>query len=182
MIRVDPVTGAAARAGSLGEPLSDLGAAILGDKTYLVGGYTGSRFATAVLRFRPGRSPRVVARLPQGLRYAGVGALDGRIYVAGGLTTSGASRAVLAVDPVAGTVTQVATLPTPVAHVALARAGSRLLLVGGGSRRVLEIDPQAGTVSVATRLPKPLSDPAAVNQNGRVLVLGGGTDAVYALG
>ena len=182
VIRVDPVTGAATRAGSLGEPLSDLGAASLGDKTYLVGGYTGSRFATAVLRFRPGRSPRVVARLPQGLRYAGVGALDGRIYVAGGLTTSGASRAVLAVDPVAGTVTQVATLPTPVAHVALARAGSRLLLVGGGSRRVLEIDPQAGTVSAAARLPKPLSDPAAVNQNGRVLVLGGGTNAVYALG
>ncbi|HEX3267385.1 MAG TPA: hypothetical protein VHQ98_05315 [Gaiellaceae bacterium] len=182
VIRVDPATGGAVRAGSLGEPLSDLGAASIGGKTYLVGGYTGSRFATAVLRFRPGRSPRVVARLPRGLRYAGVAALGGRIYVAGGLTTSGASQAVLAVDPVGGAVRQVATLPSPAAHVALARFGSRLLLVGGGSRQVLELDPQAGTFSVAATLPKPLSDPAAVTQDGRVLVLGGGTNAVYALG
>ena len=182
VIRVNPTTGAAVRAGSLGEPLSDLGAATIRGKTYLVGGYTGSRFATAVLRFLPNHSPRVVARLPQGLRYAGVAALDGRIYVAGGLTTSGVSRRVLAVDPLAGTVTQVATLPRPLAHVALARAGSQLLLVGGGSRHVLDIDPRAGTVSVAANLPEPLTDPAAVSRNGRVLILGGGSSAVYALG
>ena len=181
VIRVDPATGAAARAGSLGEPLSDLGAATAGGKTYLVGGYTGTRYASAVLRFRPGRSPQLVVRLPAGLRYAGVAALGGRIYVAGGLTVSGPSRAVLAVDPVARTVTRVATLPSPMDHVALATLGSRLLLVGGGSRRVLEIDPRSGSVARVARLPQPLADPAAVAQPGRVLVLGGGTNAVYAL-
>jgi outer membrane protein assembly factor BamB len=181
VVRIEPSRGAASRAGNLGEPLSDLGAATIGDRTYIVGGYTGTRFATAVLRFRPGRSPTVVARLPTGLRYAGVAALGGKIYVAGGLAVAGVSQAVLAVDPSAGTVTRVATLPTPLAHVALAPLGRRLLLVGGGSARVLAIDPRTGTVVTVARLPQPLADPAAVAQAGQVIVLGGGTNAVYEL-
>jgi hypothetical protein len=182
IVRVTPSTGAASPAGSLGEPLSDLGAATVGGKTYLVGGYTGTRFATAVLRFRPGRAPTLVTRLPAGLRYAGVAALGRKIYVAGGLTTAGETRQVLAVDPARGTVTRVVTLPAPLAHVALAALGSRLLLVGGGSARILSIDPQAGTVTTAGRLPAVLADPAAVALNGHVFVLGGGTNAVYELG
>ncbi len=182
VVRVDPATGTASPAGSLGEPLSDLGAADLAGRTYLVGGYTGSRFATAVLRFRPGRPPALVTRLPSGLRYAGVAALGGKIYVAGGLTTAGETTAVLAVDPARRTVTRIATLPRPLAHVALAPLGSRLLLVGGDSSRILAIDPSAGTVTTAGRLPATLADPAAVALNGHVYVLGGGTNAVYRLG
>ena len=181
VVRVNPRTGAARAAGSLGEPLSDLGAATVNGTAYIVGGYTGSRFATAVLRFSPGRSPEVVTRLPAGLRYAGVAALRGKIYVAGGLTTSGNSRAVLAVDPRRRTVTRVATLPAPLAHVALAALGSRLLLVGGGSSRILAIDPRSGKVTVGGRLPQALADPAAVALDGRVYVLGGGSNAVYEL-
>ena len=101
--------------------------------------------------------------------------------MAGGVTTAGLSRAVLAVDPARRTVVRVGTLPTPVAHVALAPLGSRLLLVGGGSARVLAIDPASGSVTAAGRLPTALADPAAVAQDGRVVVLGGGTDAVYEL-
>jgi hypothetical protein len=181
VVRVDASTGAARAAGGLGEPLSDLGAASVGGTAYLVGGYTGSRYATAVLRFRPGRSPALVTRLPAGLRYAGVAALRGRIYVAGGLTTAGPSRAVYAVDPAAGTVNRVATLPEPLDHVALAPLGSRLLLAGGGLRNVLAIDPAAGTVHVAARLAQALTDPAAVALNGAVYLLGGGTAEVLRL-
>jgi outer membrane protein assembly factor BamB len=182
VVRVDPYRRTAVPAGTLGEPLSDLGAATVGDTTYLVGGYTGSRYATAVLRFRPGLQPTVAARLPTGLRYAGVAALGSKLYVAGGLTVAGASRAVYAVNPKTGSVTKVAALPRPLDHVALAPLGSRLLLVGGGSRQVLAIDPRAGRVTPVAHLPQPLSDPAAVADKGRVLVLGGGTNAVYSLG
>jgi N-acetylneuraminic acid mutarotase len=119
--------------------------------------------------------------LPAGLRYAGVAALGGKIYVAGGVTTGGTSRAVFAIDPAAGTVTRIGTLPTGVAHVAMARLGSKLLLVGGGSARILAIDPSGG-VTTAGRLPAALADPAAVAENGKVYVLGGGTNAVYQLG
>jgi hypothetical protein len=181
VVRFDPVSHVVSRAGSLGEPLSDLGAASVGGKTYLVGGYTGSRYATAVLRFRPGAQPTLVTRLPAGLRYAGVASLGSKIYVAGGLTTAGASRAVYAVDPAAGTVARIATLPRPIDHAALAALGSRLLLAGGGSRQVLAIDPGARTVKAVATLPQPLTDPAAVSEPGRVFVVGGGTNAVYAL-
>jgi hypothetical protein len=182
IVRVDPASGSARQAGTIGEPLSDLGAVSVGGTAYLVGGYTGSRYATAVLRFRPGRPPAVVTRLPAGLRYAGVAALGNTIYVAGGLTTAGLSRAVYAVDLTRRAVTRIGTLPTPLAHVAFAALGSRLVLVGGGSARILEIDPKSGGVTTAGRLPTPLADPAAVALNGRVYVLGGGTNAVYELG
>jgi outer membrane protein assembly factor BamB len=181
VVRVNPRTGVAHAAGSLGEPLSDLGATTVNGRAYVVGGYTGTRFATAVLRFSPGGSPQVVTRLPAGLRYAGVASLGGKIYVAGGLTASGNSRAVFAVDPSRRTVTRVSTLPAPLAHVALAALGSRLLLVGGGSSRILAIDPRSGKVTVCGRLPLALADPAAVALDGRVYVLGGGSNAVYEL-
>jgi hypothetical protein len=177
VVRIDPGTGSATRAGTLGEPLSDLGAVTLGGRTYLVGGYTGSKFATAVLRFRPGRPPAVVARLPAGLRYAGVAALDGRIYVAGGVTTSGPTAAVLAVDPLRHTVDAAAHLPEPVAHAPLAALGGSLYLVGGANSAgrplatILRIHHWA--VTVAGTLPRPLADAAAVTVGGRIVVIGG---------
>src|SRR5204863_10060098 len=53
VVRVDPRSGAAAEAPALGEPLSDLGAVAIDGRAYLVGGYTGTQFASAILRYRP---------------------------------------------------------------------------------------------------------------------------------
>jgi N-acetylneuraminic acid mutarotase len=188
VVRIDPSTGAARRAGSLGEPLSDLGAAVVNRHAFIVGGYTGARYATAVLRFRPGRAPVVVTRLPVGLRYAGVASDGGKIYVAGGLSTAGETRAVFAVDPSAHSVRRVATLPFAVAHAALASLGRSLYLVGGRSAAgtalatVLRIDPGTGAVAHAGRLPRPLEDPAAVTLGDQIVVLGGsGSNAVLSI-
>jgi len=73
--RIDSSSWRSTSAGSIGEPLSDLGAAVVGGRAYLVGGYTGSQYASAILRFRPGRGAHLAARLPTGTRYAGVAAL-----------------------------------------------------------------------------------------------------------
>jgi Kelch motif protein len=177
VIRIDPQARTARRAGTIGEPLSDLGAATIGTHVYLVGGYTGSRFATAVLRYRPGRPPVVVARLPAGLRYAGVAALGGRIYVAGGVTPSGESATVLAVDPLRHTVRTVVHLPSPVAHAPLATLHGALYLVGGtdtsGTPRRTILRIHRGSVAVAGYLPTPLADAAAVSVGGRIVILGG---------
>jgi hypothetical protein len=185
--RVDPRTGSARVAGHLDEPLSDLGAVRLAGATYLVGGYTGSRFATAVLRVGPGMSTTTVARLPVGLRYAGVAALNGKIYVAGGLAPAGERASVYVVDPVHGTVREVGRLPEPVAHAPLVPIGDSLYLVGGvgrsgaASRRVVRIDPQSGTAVVAGRLPVALRDAAAVPSARGALIIGGGTSAIFEL-
>jgi N-acetylneuraminic acid mutarotase len=172
VVRVDPRTGASSEATALGEPLSDLGAVAIGGKAYLVGGYTGTQFATAILRYRG----QTVARLPTGTRYAGVAAVGRTIYVAGGLTTAGATRAVYAVS-LAGHVRRIATLPAPEDHAALAALGGRLYLFGG--RRVLAIDPGSHKVSVAARLPASLSDPTATTVGNRIVVTGGGTSDVW---
>jgi hypothetical protein len=179
VVGVDPASAAAVTVAHLDEPLSDLGAVTVRGKAYLVGGYTGAKFASAVLRYDGGGKTTTVARLPAGTRYAGVAVLGHTIFVAGGLTPSGPSATVFAVDPAAGRVRQIATLPSPEDHAALAALGGRLYLVGG--RKVLRIDPASGRVSVVARLPVALTDPSALAVGGRLVILGGGTSAVYAL-
>jgi len=170
------LAGAARSAGHLEEPLSDLGAAVVGGRAYLVGGYTGTLFATAVLRYDGGGRTTTIARLPAGTRYAGVAALGGSIVVAGGITTAGTSSAVYVVDPRSGRVRREGTLPAPEAHAGMAALGGALYLVGG--RDILRI--VGRSVTVAARLPVSLSDAAVVASGGRILIVGGGTSGVYA--
>ena len=101
--------------GTIGEPLSDLGAATIGHTVFLVGGYTGTTWATAIQRFVPGHTPTVVGRLPTGLRYAGVASLGDHIYIAGGATTAGTSSAILSFDPSRGLVRRIGSflIPSP---------------------------------------------------------------------
>jgi hypothetical protein len=189
IVRVDPKTGAAKDAGTLGEPLSDLGAAIVNRTAYLVGGYTGSRYATAVLRVR-GTHLAVAARLPVGVRYAGVAAIGHTMYVAGGLTTSGETRTIDAVDPSTGSVRPLGRLPRAIAHAPLVAAGGMLYLIGGQAangaalRTILRIDPSTGAVSVRGKLPQALADAAAVVVGPNVIVLGGAaatpSNAIYS--
>jgi sugar lactone lactonase YvrE len=163
---------------ALSEPLSDLGAVATGGHAYLTGGYTDAEFAQAILRYDPHGGDSVVARLPQGTRYAGVTAIGRTIYVAGGLTRAGATRAVYAVS-LTGRVRQFATLPAPEDHAAMAALGGTLYYVGG--RKVLAIDPRSGKISLAARLPRALTDPTATTVGNRIVVTGGGTNGVWTL-
>ncbi|MGH3010034.1 MAG: Kelch repeat-containing protein [Gaiellaceae bacterium] len=177
VVRVS-LAGNAAEAPALDEPLSDLGAVTLGGRAYLVGGYTGTQFATAILRYDPAGGTKVVARLPQGLRYAGVAAAGHAIFVAGGLTTSGPSRVVYAVSP-GGKPKKVASLPKPEDHAALAVLGDTLFLIGG--RQVIAIGLRTDVITVAARLPERLTDPSVATVGNRIIVAGGGTNGVWAL-
>jgi outer membrane protein assembly factor BamB len=179
VVRIDSRTAAARALHPLDEPLSDLGAASLQGSTYLVGGYTGTQYASAILRVGANGHTTTAARLPAGTRYAGVTTSGGKIYVAGGLTTQGESAAIYAFDPRDGSVVRVGSLPSPEAHAALAALGGNLYLFGGSS--VLRISPGTGAVARVATLPQPLTDPNAVTVGNRIVVLGGGTNAVYAL-
>jgi len=179
VLDVDADTAATNALRPLDEALSDLGAVHLRGGTYLVGGFTGTQYASAILRVGAHDRTTTVARLPTGMRYAGVATTGGKIYVAGGLTTHGESRAIYEFDPRDATVVRIGSLPRPEAHAALAALGRRLYLFGG--RSVLRISPDTGAVARVATLPQPLSDPNAVTVGRRIVVLGGGTNAVYAL-
>jgi hypothetical protein len=178
VLRIDPASGAVLPLRPLDEPLSDLGAVNVGGTTYLVGGYTGTKYASAILRVGANDRTTTAARLPAGTRYAGLAALGGKLYVAGGLRTTGLTATVWQIDPRAGTVRHVATLPAPEAHAALAAVRGRLYLVGG--RSILRIDPTRGAVTRIASLPQALTDPNAVRLGRHVVIIGGGTNAVYA--
>ena len=129
-----------------------------------------------------------MARLPAGLRYAGVAALGGRIYVAGGLTTGGETAAIYAVDPVAHTVRRIGALPAPTAYGALVPFGGALYYVGGKTSSgtplstVLRIDPQSGKTTVAARPPARSRRAGRGRAPAQIVVLGGeGSNAVYEL-
>ena len=179
VVRIDYRTAAARSLHPLDEPLSDLGAARLQGRTYLVGGYTGTQYASAILRVGANGHTTTAGRLPTGTRYAGVTTSGGKIYVAGGLTTQGESKAIYAFDPRDGSVVRFGSLPSPEAHAALAALGKNLYLFGGTS--VLRISPGTGAVARVATLPQALTDPNAVTIGNRIVVLGGGTNAVYAL-
>lgn len=72
------------RVGSFLEPLTDAGTARQGAVLYLTGGWTGEKLATAVLRWAPGESATVVARLPIAARGEHAAISNGKLYVVKG--------------------------------------------------------------------------------------------------
>ena len=151
-----------------------------GPAVFLVGGYTGTAWATAIQRFVPAHTPTVVGRLPTGLRYAGVATLRNHIYIAGGATTAGTSSAILSFDPPAAVVRQIGSLPHPVAHAALVALGQSLYLIGGTDaggnpvKTVIRIDPHTGNAAPPRpRCPTRSPTPAAVATDRTIVVIGG---------
>jgi DNA-binding beta-propeller fold protein YncE len=183
VLRVDPTTGTAIRAGSLPAPSSDHAAAVLAGQAYIVGGYTGRSWLNTIVGWRPGKSARVVARLPTPLRYAAVAAAQGKIVVAGGSLPNGdVSRAVYIFDPTSGELHRVGSLPAATTHAGAAVLDKRVLVIGGRSARantptstIVAIDPESGRIRVAGHLRRPVSD-AAVTTLGRTVVVAGGRD------
>jgi YVTN family beta-propeller protein len=181
ILRVDPTTGTATEVGSLPAPSSDHAAAVLGGQAYIVGGYTGTRWLDTIVGWRPGKSARVVARLPTPVRYAAVAAARGRIIISGGSLPNGdASRAVYVWEPRTREVHRVGSLPAATTHAGAAALGNRALVIGGRSARVdtptsriVAIDPESGRINVVGRLPRPVSDAGVVALGRSIWVAGG---------
>jgi hypothetical protein len=188
VLRIDLATGRGRTVSKFEEPLAEAGVATRGRAAYLVGGWTGDQYATAILKFTPPGTTSLVARLPEGLRSPAVVRLGHTLYVAGGRTEQGLSNKVYAVDLDAGTVTPLGTLPRAVTGALLVASGNRLYLLGGTgpggkpSAAVVRIDPATGKPAAAGRMPEPLAGAAAVTDGARTLVVDPSTGAVYRIG
>src|SRR5437763_79387 len=64
-------------------------AAAIASTAYVAGGWNGIDTNRHIYRVSPAGSVSSLASIPQGVRYPAVGALGGRLIIAGGETTSG---------------------------------------------------------------------------------------------
>jgi N-acetylneuraminic acid mutarotase len=178
ILRFDLASREVTSAGRFVEPLAGAGYVQSGDSLLIAGGWTGEKYATAVLRFSLPGTVDLLARLPEAVRDPAVALHAGKLYVAGGRTAAGLSRQVYVVDLGAGDVSILGRLPQAVAGASLVGQGRQLYLFGGSGQSgpvsaVVRIDPARGSIEPAGRMPRLLAFAATVRVGARTYVLGG---------
>ena len=178
--------------GTLPGPRSDSAAVTVGSTAYVVGGFDGSQMTRSVLATTDGRTFHSVAQLKQGVRYPGVAAFGGAIYVFGGelATTDGTStgaqsRLVQRIDPATGRTRVVGKLPWGIGHAMAFTLNGKLYLAGGrrgtsATARIWQVNPSNAHLSRAGRLPHAISDSAVVPLGRSVVLIGGETTGPFA--
>jgi hypothetical protein len=165
--------------GSLPTARSDLAAATIAGRAYVIGGYDGTTLASEVLATSDGRRFHPVAQLRVPVRYPAVAAARSRLFVFGGETTSGQSTDVIQeVDPRAGRTRVVASLATAIDHAAAVAFGDRIYVLGGdvagiASRQIVFFDPVTDRVRRVSKLPLAVADAAVVRSGAGAYLLGG---------
>lgn len=175
--------GAAQGVGTLPEARADLGAAVVNNTAYIVGGSQETQsFFPSVLASTDGVTWRTAGNLAQPVRYPAVTSSNGAVYIIGGVASTGAdTTAVQRYDPKTGTTTAIAQLPSPTSHASAVVFGTSVYVLGGFvnnvvSNQVVRVDLGTGAVSKAGVLPAALSD-AAVTTVGSFAYLAGGQGA-----
>jgi hypothetical protein len=149
----------------------------VGNSVYLVGGYDGRIPRREIYRTSDGRHFALAGRLPVGLRYAAVAAVGKSLVVAGGISSSGPTRAVYAFDPASGRSRLLGRLPTAIGHASAVTLGGTVYVIGGADANGTVGDVTAINVGNRTIKPVPavarVSDAAAVVLGVRALIVGG---------
>ena len=176
---VQVLPGRPRRVGTLPQALSDLVAAEIGGTAYVTGGWNGTATNRTIYAVTAAARVRRAGALPLGVRYPAAAALDGRLVVAGGETTSGApTTEAWSFDPRTGAIARLPRLPVPTDHAAGVTLNGRFYSIGGLRRGTLT--PAIVSWAPGERrwrrdgvLPVALSDASAVAYGGGVAVLGG---------
>ncbi len=188
IFRIDLSSGRALPAGSFDEPLAEAGVAVGGKSAYLAGGWTGTKYATAILKFTPPNKVVLIGRLPVGLRSPAVALLGQTLYVAGGRTAQGLSRAVYAVALATGKVSLFGRLPQALEQSVLVAATSGLYVLGGEAAdgkavsSVIRVDPVTGYATAVGTMSRPFAGAAAVPTGERTIVVVAPAGSVYLVG
>lgn len=180
ILSYDPSGGGTSPAGTLASPQSDVAVTQAAGTAYIVGGYDGTSYLNTIVTWHPGGRPAVVARVPDGLRYAAAAIAGNGLFVLGGVTPAGTSDAIYRFDLATHQVKRIGTLPHPTEHSNAVTLGSTIYLVGGRgpsttdqTSAIYAIDPVTGRVRRAGRLPRPTSDAAVVTIGHGIVVAGG---------
>jgi N-acetylneuraminic acid mutarotase len=158
---------------------SDLSAVATPRGLLVVGGYDGVRSPRSVLASADGRGFAPFTRLRHGVRYAAVVLVGNSVWVFGGEDGGRELQTTQVIDLATKKVRRSRSLPMPLGHAAVARVGSRILLMGGRTaphhitRVMWWCDPSTGRFTRAGRLPYPVADSGVLNAAGAVYLLGG---------
>jgi hypothetical protein len=164
--------------GHLPHPRADLAAVVAGSAAFLAGGYDGVSASRDVLATNDGLAYRVIAQLPEGVRYPAVAALGSAIYVFGGEWAGVPSASIQMIDTRTGHASIVGHLPAPRTQAAAFTLDGSVYLAGGlvggkPSFDVLRFDPSTDGLARAGSLPAPVAN-AAVASFGDTAYLAGG--------
>lgn len=160
-----------------------LGAAIVGDTLYAVGGRDGPDSLNTVEAYDLRRGTwSSVAPIPGDARdHLGVAALSGYLYAVGGRYDDGEElNEFLRYEPPSDRWTELQSLPIGTSGINLERVGNQLVVTGGeGSKqefltgRTFGFDPRAGRWHELPSSPRPRHGYASAGYGGRLYVFGG---------
>jgi Kelch motif len=161
-------------------------AATLDGALYVAGGNDGDRPSTQTARLE-GERWRPLAPLPQGRSAGGLVAMDGRLYLVGGVVDGGLAGDTQVYDPAADRWSAAPGLPTPREHLGAAASGGKVYVVGGrtggiGSNLAAAeaFDPGTGRWSAVAELPTARGGLAATaTAGGQVVAVGGEAAATF---
>lgn len=183
----DPAADAWTTRMPLPAPVHHAGAAAVGNRLYIVGGFTASLFSiwqpvASLYEYRPDTDSWTErASLPTPRGALAVVEFQGKLLAIGGYDGTGNSPAVELYDPATDTWTAKAPLPTPRDHLAAVTVGPRVYAIAGRLNRdygrnlgVTEAyDPAADRWTKLADLPTPRSGITAGVIRGTIYVLGG---------
>jgi len=176
---------------------TEVAAAAIGEKIYLVGGFREPSWFEALLNPFFNRPTvistdaveeydttldrwRLRAPLPISVHHASVASVANRLYVVGGLIQRppGRSARVFAYDPITNSWSERTPMPTPRGALGLAEYNGKLFAIGGigtnGNSAAVEMyDPVTDTWTPRATLPTPRDHLAVATSNQRIYAIGG---------
>jgi len=167
---------------------SDIAAAVVGGRGYVVGGFDGTKPTADVLVTDDGTTFHVAATLPVAVRYPAIAVLGSKIYVIGGQSVSGPAGNgppvgdVQAVDVSNGSATVVSQLPGALTEASAFVLQGAVFVAGGVrggivQRSVFRLDPATGALSPVATLPEPRADAAVASVGATAYLIGGESPA-----
>lgn len=164
----------------MGLARSELGAAVIGGKAYVVGGLNEGGIAyTALEVYDPATDTWTTApSMPEGRHHAGVAAVDGKLYVLGGYPSGDypwpSTRTVQVFDPASGTWEQRAPMPRARGAFTAAVVDGRIHCIGGEEGPLHEAyDPATDSWETLPALPEHREHLASAVIGSRIYVVGG---------
>lgn len=177
---------------------TEVAVATLRDKIYVVGGFEqpglsnlmNLAITASVEEYEPATDRWTTkAPLPVGLHHAGIGVVEGRLYVIGGYSQSGLTvwhpvATVYVYDPATDTWAEQASMSTPRGALSVTEHDGKLYAIGGFDRKTnsaaVEVyDPKRNLWVSRAALPTPRDHLATATVAGKLYAIGGRRDGAY---